>query len=295
MPWTQVTLNCNEADADRVSAALTLCGALSVTYQNTRSSDVLEPKPDDTPLWSSLSVTGLFDAAVDRDDVQNALTHELPDAIASSLSISTLRDRVWERACLEGLEPMRFGRLWIYPSNQTPPEGDESVIVLDPGLAFGTGTHPTTAQCLEWLGEQPLVGLRVIDYGCGSGILALAAVCLGAASVIAVDYDPQALIATRENAKVNGFSDRITTCLPEQLDNAPVDLVLANILAGPLQELAPRFNKLVNTNGTVVISGLLAEAMNKTCACYQEFFTLTDTRSRDDWMCLSFQKRTTTE
>ncbi|NNF97157.1 MAG: 50S ribosomal protein L11 methyltransferase, partial [Halobacteria archaeon] len=206
--------------------------------------------------------------------------------------LNPLEDRDWVRAWMDGFEPMRFGkRLWICPSGYTPPEPQAVNILLDPGLAFGTGTHPTTAMCLRWLDAHPPQDLAVIDYGCGSGILAIAACKLGARHVSGVDTDPQALLATYDNAEKNQVSDCIDAYLPADFHSQAVPLLLANILAGPLQSLASRFSELVVPAGHIVLSGILAEQAELVMQQYQTAFDIQLVDQREDWVCLAGQRR----
>ena len=211
--------------------------------------------------------------------------------------METLADRAWEREWLNDFKPMRFGRrLWICPGGQLPttPQANDTVLIeLDPGLAFGTGTHPTTALCLEWLDAADVAGKRVIDYGCGSGILAIAAAKSGATAVSAVDIDPQALIATRDNAERNGVAQLITPRLVEGATLAPADILLANILAGPLESLAPTFASLVPTGGRVVLSGILRNQAEAVATTYAAWFDIAPAVVRDDWARLDGVRRAT--
>jgi len=258
MPWLQLTLNTDRQQAPFVEALFEELGALSVTYGDAGDQPLLEPGPGETPLWSQTRVTALFDGETDPALLRAALSNALSKSAFQSLQQETLEDQVWERAWLDDFHPMRFGeRLWVCPNGQRPSQEDAVVLDLDPGLAFGTGTHPTTALCLRWLDRAALNGKRVLDYGCGSGILAIAAAVLGAESVTAVDHDPQALEATRDNAVKNGVLERIRALPPEQTPETGFDIVLANILAGTLIDLAPQLQPRVNPGGQLLLSGIL--------------------------------------
>ena len=211
---------------------------------------------------------GLFDGTADAGALRAALDAALDGG--GALRIEPLQDQDWERAWLEHFRPMRFGRrLWVLPGGQTAELADGDVAVeLDPGLAFGTGTHATTALCLDWLGSLDLAGRRVIDVGCGSGILAIAALKLGAAGAVAIDHDPQALLATRENAARNGVADRLTVLGADAPPPEPADVVVANILAGTLIELAPQVEAMVRPGGLLALSGILAEQIDDVAAAY---------------------------
>lgn len=287
MPWQQLVMDIGPEDSERLEDCLLAAGAVAVSLEDAGDQPLFEPPPGATPLWDRLRLTALL--AQDADPVRVLL--ELAACChPSSLPphrIVPLADEVWERAWLKDFKPMHFGRrLWVVPSAHTPPDPTAVNLRLDPGLAFGTGTHPTTALCLEWLAEAEVAGLRVIDYGCGSGILGVAAALLGAAEVMAVDIDPQALIATQENARRNGVADRVRTGFPEELTGSP-ELLLANILAGPLETLAPRFRDLLAPGGRLVMAGLLARHVAPLQAAYADWITLQPAAERDGWVCLA--------
>jgi ribosomal protein L11 methyltransferase len=267
MSWLQAHFHTDSAHAAQAEAALAAAGAVSVTLLDAADEPVLEPAPGETPLWAQIRVTGLFDGAADADALRATLDAALD---GGALRIEPLQDQVWERAWLEHFRPMRFGRrLWVIPGGQTAELADGDVAVeLDPGLAFGTGTHATTALCLDWLDSLDLAGRRVIDVGCGSGILAIAALKLGAAGAVAIDHDPQALLATRENAARNGVADRLTVLGADAPPPEPADVVVANILAGTLIELAPQIEAMVRPGGRLALSGILAEQASDVGAAY---------------------------
>ncbi len=260
MAFLQLIFDVGAADPAPFEEALLAVGALSITLEDAADDPVLEPGPGMTPLWPQVRIKALFDEGTDPEDVRAALaagtdvSRTLP-----ALRFEPLADRAWEREWLKDFRPMRFGRrLWICPGGQRPPHSsDDCLIELDPGLAFGTGTHPTTALCLDWLDGAWLAGQRVIDYGCGSGVLAIAALKLGASEAVATDIDPQALLATLDNAQRNGVDARLTVTLADALPLASADVVLANILAEPLHALAPTFAQLVVPGGRLVLSGIL--------------------------------------
>lgn len=284
MPWTQLTIATSDARAELLARTLETAGALSVTLADAADNPVLEPRPGETPVWPTTRVIALFTEDANLDPLYNALMPHLSDSERSSWRCERLADQVWERTWLEHFRPLRFGqRLWVCPSDSVPPDDDAVILRLDPGLAFGTGTHPTTALCLEWLDSAPLTGKKVIDYGCGSGILAVAAAKMGAAEVRAVDIDPQALTATRANAERNGVSPYIHTSMPDQFSRHPADLVIANILAGPLQELAPVLTDLLKPGGELVLSGLLTEQASDVQKAYTPAITWSPIVHRGDW------------
>jgi ribosomal protein L11 methyltransferase len=247
---------------------------------------VLEPPPGSTPLWPHVRIKALFDAAADPD----TLRASFPDA-----TFEPVADRAWEREWLKDFHPMRFGRrLWICPGGQRPQldeSADACLIELDPGLAFGTGTHPTTALCLEWLDSAALQGTFVVDYGCGSGVLAIAALKLGAASAHGVDIDPQALIATRDNAARNQVAERLTAARPDETAARKADVLLANILAEPLLELAPAFAERVVAGGRIVLSGILQTQAAPVASRYAAWFDMRPAIIRDDWALLHGVRR----
>jgi ribosomal protein L11 methyltransferase len=235
-------------------------------------------------------VKAVFDADTDPASIATALAAALPGAPVPRFEV--LADKAWEREWLKDFRPMRFGRrLWVCPGGMQAGETDAVRIELDPGLAFGTGTHPTTALCLEWLDAQPVDGRQVVDYGCGSGILAIAAARLGAARVRAMDIDPQALIATRDNAVRNGVIDRLDITGDPELGPASADLLLANILAGPLVELAPRFARAVRPGGLIAVSGLLADQAATVTAAYRPWFDIGTTATREGWALVAGRRR----
>ncbi len=285
--WLQLTLETIQHSSEQLENALLQAGAIAVILQDAGDQPVFEPPPGETPLWPHSRVTGLFDAQTDIEVVKRLLRRALGDGALSECRLERLEERNWVRAWLDDFHSMRFGkRLWVCPTSQTPPEPLAVNLLLDPGLAFGTGTHPTTALCLTWLDGAELASKTVIDYGCGSGILAIAAAKLGASSVYAVDIDPQALMASDRNASDNGVASQITLTLPGKLPAVRVDILLANILAGPLIELAPRFGSLVLPQGQLVLSGIFAEQAEEVQAAYTPWFDFGQSQQREDWVLL---------
>ena len=270
-----------------VESALLETGASSITYLDRGDEPVLEPKPGEIPLWGDTLVRALFDESHDPARTLSQLAQHLGPHITADARVRGVEARAWERVWLEDWKSMRFGRrLWVCPSAAQPPQDPDAVVVrLDPGLAFGTGTHPTTALCLQMLDALPLAGREVIDYGCGSGILGIAALKLGAAHVIAVDLDPQALLATRENAIRNGVSAVLETQeVPAAL--RPAHCVVANILAGPLIELAPILTAACENGADLLLSGLLKTQAYAVKAAYTSAFDIVQVVGRDDWCCI---------
>lgn len=289
MDWLRVTLDTDHDQTDAVSEALEAAGAGAVTLEDAGDQPILEPGPGETPLWEYVRVVGLFTADSDVAAITRQLEQQLPTDIMTSLRIEPLEDRDWSRVWMERFTPMCFGeRVWIIPSWCDAPDANAVNILLDPGLAFGTGTHPTTSLCLQWLDAHPPEGKTVMDYGCGSGILAIAAGKLGAAEVWAIDNDPQALQATRDNAERNQV--KVQPGLPGQIPDMRFDVVIANILAGPLVELAPRLCSLLKPGGQLVISGLLPEQQTSMCTAYQACCPLTEATGQDGWLRLAGQR-----
>lgn len=285
MAWVQFIFNSSPDTADALSDALTEAGAAAVTFQDNADQPIYEPPVGETPLWSATQVIALFDATTSEADMRASvkpfLASELPP-----FKMEAVEDKDWERAWMDDFQPMCFGdKLWIVPSWHQPPQADAVNILLDPGLAFGTGTHQTTALCLHWLDKADIQGKTVIDYGCGSGILGIAAALLGAERVIAVDTDPQALQATQENARRNDVT--VETYLPDACPQLACDLLLANILAGPLMQLAPLFAELTHDGSDIVLSGILDSQADAVSASYQPYFKMQNARQFDDWMRLS--------
>ncbi|MBQ1557209.1 MAG: 50S ribosomal protein L11 methyltransferase, partial [Pseudomonas sp.] len=260
MPWLQVRLAITPEQAETYEDALLEVGAVSVTFMDAEDQPIFEPDLGTTPLWSNTHLLALFEADTD----ETALLAHLQLLCGGALPehhVERIEDQDWERSWMDGFQPMRFGqRLWIVPSWHAAPQPDAVNLLLDPGLAFGTGTHPTTALCLEWLDGQNLDNCSVLDFGCGSGILAIAALLLGAPQAAGTDIDPQALEASRDNASRNSIDPaRFPVYLPADLPQQPADVVVANILAGPLVSLAPQITALVKSGGRLALSGILAE------------------------------------
>lgn len=289
-PWLQLTLEAVEHSPEQLEDAFLAAGALAVTLQDAGDQPVLEPAPGETPLWAQTRVTGLFDAQTDIETVKTHLRQLLGCADLPESRLESLEERDWVRAWLDDFHPMRFGqRLWICPTAQEPPEPTAVNVRLDPGLAFGTGTHPTTALCLEWLDGADLAGKTVLDYGCGSGILAIAAAKLGAGRVLGVDIDPQALTASRNNAAANKVT--LEVCAPNELPAVTVDVLLANILAGPLIALAPYFARLLRPGSPIILAGLLERQAEEVAAAYRDYFEMLPSRHQGDWTLLVAVRR----
>ncbi len=291
MAWIKLSLGAaDEADAERLEDLLLEVGAQAVTLTDAADEPVLEPAPGATPLWSHTRVTGLFAADAPTTRITRTLSQRLGRDPLPGLQVELLEDQDWVRAWMDHYHPMRFGRrLWICPSGQSveDTQTDSVIVQLDPGLAFGTGTHPSTALCLAWLDGQDLAGTTVIDYGCGSGVLAVAAALLGAAEVWAVDIDPQAETATRANAERNGVAERIHVGPPELVRGKKADVLVANILAGPIMALAPHLHALLAPGGRLALAGILARQAQEVVDAYATCIALDTCVEQDGWVRLS--------
>lgn len=293
MPWIQVTFSTDRERAPLIEAALENTGALAVTLLDAGDEPQLEPPPGSTPLWCEVTLTALFPDEPQALSAARELSRALSKQLTAEPRFERLQDQAWERAWLKDFAPTRFGRrLWVCPRGQAA-QGPEAVVVeLDPGLAFGTGHHPTTALCLRWLDGLDPTGKTVLDYGSGSGILSIAALRLGAARAVAVDHDPQALEASRDNAQQNAVGDRLLACLPGEVPEEPADLLLANILAHPLIELAPRLALLARPGGLIALSGILSDQVAQVEEAYDPWFALEAPVAEDDWILLSGSRST---
>ena len=293
MPWLQIKARITDAEAPQMEQLFQSVGAVSVTLLDAEDEPVFQLDPDSTPLWQQTLLCALFEENTDPDAVIATLTAG-SRLLESDLLTEKIADQDWERAWMSDFKPMRFGeRLWVCPSWSEPPEPDAVNIMLDPGLAFGSGTHPTTALCLAWLDSQQLVNKSVIDYGCGSGILAIAAALLGADRVVAVDNDPQAVTASSNNRDMNGISaDLMTVHLPGE-PHEPADVVVANILSGPLADLTPVLAGLTRPGGKLILSGVLADQTEALMASYEPFFTMQPPVIQDEWVRIEGTRLTT--
>ncbi|EJA7360424.1 TPA: 50S ribosomal protein L11 methyltransferase [Vibrio alginolyticus] len=294
MPWIQIKLNATNENAEQIGDMLMEeTGALSVTFLDAQDTPVFEPLPGETRLWGDTDILALYDAEADTNFIidQIKASNMLADNFA--YKVEQLEDKDWEREWMENFHPMKFGeRLWICPSWRDIPDPDAVNVMLDPGLAFGTGTHPTTALCLEWLESMDLSGKTVIDFGCGSGILAITAIKLGAEKVIGIDIDPQALLASKDNAERNGVADKLEVYLPQnQPEGLVADVVVANILAGPLRELAPIIKGLVKPNGDLAMSGVLDTQAEDVANYYRDELHIDPIVEQSEWCRISGRKQ----
>ncbi|MEI7263903.1 50S ribosomal protein L11 methyltransferase [Pectobacterium carotovorum] len=293
MPWIQLKINTSGKVAEQLGDVMMESGAVSVTFQDTHDTPVFEPLPGETRLWGDTDAIALYDAETDMNAVIAMLEQEPLLGAGFKHKIEQLEDKDWEREWMDNFHPMQFGkRLWICPSWREIPDPTAVNVMLDPGLAFGTGTHPTTALCLQWLDGLDLEGKTIIDFGCGSGILAIAALKLGAARAIGIDIDPQAIQASRDNAQRNGVSERLELYLPkDQPADLSADVVVANILAGPLRELAPLISDLPKAGGHLGLSGVLATQAEGVAEAYADKFTLDPVAEREEWCRITGQRR----
>lgn len=289
--WRQLSVTVQASLAESLSDWFMANGALSVGFDDAGDQPLFEPPPGATPLWRQTRVTALFEGAVDVEALSQAVRRRLDPGILA-LESTVVEDQPWERAWMEHFKPMRFGRrLWICPTGFEPPEPAAINVILDPGLAFGTGTHPTTALCLEWLDSLELAGLSVLDYGCGSGILAVAALKLGARSAEGIDIDPQALTASADNARKNAVEEHLTLAYPTDGRGEPAAVVVANILAGPLVALAGDILGRLKPGGHLALSGILTEQADEVRAAYVDHVDFDPLRLREDWAILTGVKR----
>ena len=288
MSWLQVTLDLGSRAPAPFEAALLALGAISIEYRDAADQPILEPGPGETPLWEALRLTALLPTDTDTATLRRAVGAAAQPLAPPAITLGRLEDRDWLAEWRASLAPRRFGaRLWVCPRSHPPPANQGVTVWLDPGLAFGTGSHPTTALCLEWL-EQTVAGGHLLDYGCGSGILALAALALGAEQVAAVDNDPQALDACRANLEANGCATAALVISPAELDpERRFDVIVANILSGTLIELAPRLAGHCRAGTRLALTGILPGQAAQVSAAYEPWFGRMEARERDGWVLLT--------
>ena len=325
MPFLELTLHCTQSNQPRIEVALEELGALAVTLMDADAATpderaILEPGVGAMPLWAALTLTALFDADAKPDALLHAIEAIEPDADLASATFRRVEDQDWERVWMDDYPPLRFGAsLWIVPLGcDIPDEAQQqihrkacpepvewarddnenmdgshspTIVRLDPGLAFGSGTHATTALCLEWLESLDLRGKMMLDVGCGSGILAIAALKLGATRAVGIDNDPQALLASRDNAERNGVSDRLQVFKPEDAPAETYPVVVANILASALDALAERIASRVAPGGVLALSGILAGQQQELIARYDAWFDDLQVTQREDWLRISGVRR----
>ncbi|MFW2095974.1 50S ribosomal protein L11 methyltransferase [Acinetobacter sp. ULE_I057] len=291
MKWLQIHITVEQAQVDFTETLLSSLGAVSVTLDDAENQDLLEPLPGETPLWNKVIVTGIYAQEEGEDiDVTALETFIRTQLPTEPMRSEFLEDQVWERSWMDYYEPIQIGeKYWIVPEWIEPPEADAVNIKLDPGLAFGTGNHASTFLCLQWLGKTDVKDKVVIDYGCGSGILGVAALLLGAKKVYATDIDPQAVLATKQNAELNGVLENLYVGLPEEFNaefkNQQADILVANILAGPLMSLAEEFSTLIKSEGEFALAGVIEEQVTDVSSIYSEFFDIVEVKKREETWC----------
>jgi ribosomal protein L11 methyltransferase len=292
MVWHQISVITDKKTAPKVSDFFSDLGAVSVTYMDAEDQPVYEPPPGETKIWRLTKVIALFELDTEPELVKTVLFSQFKGYLLQNWFHEVLQDQAWERTWMEHYQPMKFGEsLWVCPTGQEKSESGTVCMTLDPGLAFGTGTHPTTALCLEWLANHDLTDKVVIDYGCGSGVLAVAALLLGAKKAYAIDIDPQAITATRANAEKNEVVDRIECYLPEQFSDLQADIVIANILAKPLCELSELISELIKDNGKLILSGILNEQAESVMMAYEHHnINIQTPEIQGDWCRLDGKK-----
>jgi ribosomal protein L11 methyltransferase len=292
MSWKQISFKVKKSETDLISEVLMGLGSLSITYSDAQDDAIYEPPVGQTPLWDSVIVNALFSSEVNQKFIETSILKICNVVVMDTLE---LEDRVWEDECKKDFPLMRFGkRLWVCPSwdTETKFSNDSLLINMDPGLAFGTGTHQTTSLCLEYLDLNPPKNLQVIDFGCGTGVLAIAAAKLGAKSVVAIDNDPQAVLSSKENVAKNNCENIISTIHSiDQKEGIKCDLLIANILANPLIELEPLFSDLLYSNGMLLLSGILKEQVNGVVNCYSVNFSNIKVLNKDEWFRISAKRR----
>ena len=300
MKWLQIHITVEQAQVDFTETLLSSLGAVSVTLDDAENQDLLEPLPGETPLWNKVIVTGIYaqedDEEIDVNALLTFITAQMPEA---PVRYEFLEDQEWGRTWMDAYEPIQIAeKYWIVPEWMEAPEADAVNIKLDSGLAFGTGNHASTFLCLQWLGKTDVKNKVVIDYGCGSGILGVAALLLGAKKVYATDIDPQAILATKQNAELNGVLDNLYVGLPEEfnveLKDQKADVFVANILAGPLMALAPEFATLIKSEGEFALAGILEEQVADVSNVYSSFFDILEVEKREQHWCRISGKRQNT-
>ena len=297
MKWLQIHITVEKSQVEFTETLLESLGAVSVTLDDAENQDLLEPLPGETPLWNKVIVTGIYaqedDEQIDVTALETFIRTQLP---TEPMRSEFMEDQEWERTWMDAYEPIQIGeKYWIVPEWMEAPEADAVNIKLDPGLAFGTGNHASTFLCLQWLGKTDVKDKIVIDYGCGSGILGVAALLLGAKKVYATDIDPQAVLATQQNADLNGVLNKLYVGLPEEfnkeLADQKADVFVANILAGPLMALAADFSTLIKSEGAFALAGVIEEQVDDVSRVYSEFFDILDVEKRDGHWCRISGKR----
>lgn len=281
----QLTLELAAEDVLQAEALLTLAGAATIALEDAADDPVFEPEPSTTPLWPTVTLHAVFDGDAELAPLRELLAATFP---STTVVVETLPDSAWRPGLARGVRARPIGtRLWLAPADEPHVPAGRIAVRIHMGLAFGTGEHPTTALCLDWIEQHVASGSTLLDYGCGTGVLALAALVLGAQRAFAVDHDEQALLATRANAELNGLTGRLLVCAPDELPPMQVDVLAANILAGPLVELATRFAMHVRPGGSLVLSGVLEAQAARVVAAYAPHFDELEQSPRDGWVRLT--------
>ena len=292
MNWKQLSFQVKKQQADLVSEVLIGLGSISITYKDAYDEAIYEPPVGQTPLWDDVEINALFSSDINQESIKDSIFEICNIKVLTSLN---LKDRVWEEEFKKDFQPMKFGqRLWVFPSweSQIKLPNDSIIVNMDPGLAFGTGTHQTTSLCLNYLDANPPIDMKVIDFGCGTGILAIAAAKLGASSLLAIDNDPQAVIACKENVINNHCEGLIKTIHSNhKVIKEKCDLLKDNILTNPVIELAPLFVSLVNPNGALLLSGILKQQVDKVLDCYKEYFFDIEVANIDEWYRITGKRK----
>lgn len=292
MPWIQLRVHTTEKHAETVSDMLLSWGAQAVSFVDAHDTPIYEPMPGEVIYWANTVVVGLFDAEQDMDKVIRKLQQVSLFKHGVQYKLEQLEDKDWEREWMDNFHPIRFGkRLWVCPSWRDIPDPTAVNVMLDPGLAFGTGTHPTTALCMEWLDSQDLTDSLIVDFGCGSGILGIAALKLGGKRVVGIDIDPQAIEASTANATRNGVAGQIELYLPKDQPQLQADVVVANILAGPLADLSTIISAYVRPGGLLALSGILESQAQSVIDAYSNEFDFDPVAVKDEWVRLSARKK----
>jgi ribosomal protein L11 methyltransferase len=292
MPWIQLKINSQAEHAEQIGEMLSANGAQAVTFVDAKDTPMYEPKPGEVMLWPDTQIVGLYDAQYDMSRVINQLSKSKLLGKGFNHKLDQLEDKDWEREWMINFHPMQFGeRLWICPSWRDVPDPNAVNVMLDPGLAFGTGTHQTTSLCLRWLDRLELSEATVVDFGCGSGILGIAALKLGAKRVVGIDIDPQALLASQDNANRNDVGEQIELYLPEHQPELQADVVLANILAAPLRELKTVITNYCKVGGKLVLSGILDNQAQEISDLYSQYFDMEPIMIDGEWARVSGVKK----
>ncbi|MFT2109673.1 50S ribosomal protein L11 methyltransferase [Marinomonas sp. 2405UD68-3] len=296
MPWLQIRTHTTPEHIPQLEDVLLECGAMVVTFEDVNDDPVYEPELNTTPLWNQTKITGLFEADADVESIKPILNNAAKELnLTLDFKIEILEDKDWEREWMDNYHPIQFGeRLWVCPSWREVPEPNAITLMLDPGLAFGTGTHPTTALCLQWLDSIDCNNKTIIDYGCGSGILGIAGLLLGASNMVGIDIDPQAVQATQANADRNDIDhSRLEVKLPPCESDLQAQIVVANILAGPLAHLSTTISALVAPGGQLALSGILASQVQEVIDAYTPWFIIDSITEREEWVRIVGTKKET--